>query len=128
MCDVAELGSLGRRIMEVLWAAERPLLIREILERLRTEDRRESHYTTVQTVADRLVRRGLLERDLDGRAYRYRPTVSQEDHTLGLMLDALDESRDRDAVLLRFADAIAAEDARRLLKALRARRTGRETP
>jgi predicted transcriptional regulator len=113
--------------MDALWSAERPLSIREILDRLRAEDRRESGYTTVQTVADRLVRRGLLERERDGRAYRYRPVLSREDHILGLMLSALGDSPDHDAVLLRFAEAIDAEDARRLLGALAARRSGRET-
>jgi len=126
MCGVAEFGSLGRQIMEVLWSAGSPLPIREILDRLRSADGRERQYTTVQTVADRLVRRGLVERELEGRAYRYRTTLSREDHVLGLMLGALDDSTDRDTVLLRFAQAIAPDDARHLLEALKARRTRRE--
>jgi len=43
----------------------------------------------VQTVADRLVSKKLLLRELDRNAYRYGPTRAREDHVAALMLEAL---------------------------------------
>ncbi|SDH36436.1 Penicillinase repressor [Nonomuraea jiangxiensis] len=56
--------------MDVLWDARKPMRVRELLVRLNEE--RELAYTTVQTVAERLVKKGLLERTPYRNAFRAR--------------------------------------------------------
>jgi predicted transcriptional regulator len=42
--------------------------------------RRRSAYTTIQTVMNRLVERGLLERERRGSAFVYRPTLDEAEY------------------------------------------------
>jgi predicted transcriptional regulator len=116
-------GPLERAIMEALWDADGPLLIRELLEPVNAESSRPSAYTTVQTVADRLVRKGLLSRTADRNAWRYAPTRSREEHVAQVMAEALAGTPDHGPVLARFAETIDPRDAHRLLMEL-ARRSG----
>lgn len=115
---MAGRGSLEQAVLGALWDAERPLLVRELRDRLNREVGKPLAYTTVQTVADRLARKGLLIRDAEGRAHRYAPTRSREDHLAALMLEALAKTPNRGLVLIRFAEKIDPADAQRLLTAL----------
>jgi predicted transcriptional regulator len=108
-------GPLERAIMEALWDAGRPLLIRELLVPVNADSPKPSAYTTVQTVADRLVQKGLLTRTADKNAWRYAPTRSREDHVAQVMAEALAGTKDRGPVLAQFAQAIDQQDAHRLL-------------
>jgi predicted transcriptional regulator len=63
-------------------------------------------YTTVQTVMDRLARKGLLLRRPDGKANSYRPARSREDHTAAVMQQGLHDAADPEAALLHFVDLI----------------------
>ncbi len=71
---MAILGDLEHLIMSVLWRSEESQSVREVHESVRTE--RDLAYTTVMTVLDRLAKKGLVTRELDGRAWRYRDAVS----------------------------------------------------
>lgn len=71
---MAILGDLEHLIMSVLWRSDEPQSVREVHESVRLE--RDLAYTTVMTVLDRLAKKGLVTRDLDGRAWRYRAAVS----------------------------------------------------
>lgn len=66
------LGELEQLIMAVLWRSRVPLLVRDVQEALKADDR-DLAYTTVMTVMDRLAKKGALRRELDGRAWSYRP-------------------------------------------------------
>lgn len=110
------LGDLERAVMEHLWAAavlEGPdaegATVRDVLESFDGE--REIAYTTVMTVLDRLAKKGLVTRVLDGRAWRYRPADSREALTAATMRRTLDDMdvTDRRAALLHFLDG-ATED------------------
>ena len=46
-------------------------------------------YTTLMTTADRLFRKGLLVRERDGRAFRYRPRWTREEFHLRLASSAM---------------------------------------
>ena len=109
-------GELEAAIMDKVWLAGRPLLVREIWDGLRPE--REPAYNTVLTVVEILYRKGWLEREKDGRAYRYAETVSREDYTAGLMGDALEASPDRLAALRSFVGRIDPAEARQLRRML----------
>jgi predicted transcriptional regulator len=92
---VRKLGHLEAEVMERLWSRESPATVREVLEDLQ-RDRRLA-YTTVMTVMDKLHAKGVLARELDGRAYRYRPVQSREQHTAALIEQVLSASTDREA-------------------------------
>jgi predicted transcriptional regulator len=114
-------GDLEGAIMEQVWSAGRPLLVREIQQSLSPE----RAYNTVWTVTEILYRKGWLAREKEGRAYRYRATVSRDEYTGDLMGEALAASVDRAAAFRRFADRISAEEAEELRVALdQARRGG----
>ena len=106
---VRAFGELEAAIMDQVWAAGRPALVREIHDGLRPE--REPAYNTVLTVVEILYRKGWLARDKDGRAYRYRPTASREDYTAGLMGEVFDTSTDRLATLRLFMERIDPAEA-----------------
>ncbi|NRQ30735.1 BlaI/MecI/CopY family transcriptional regulator [Nonomuraea sp. NN258] len=117
---MANLGSLERAIMDVVWDTGKPMRVRELLAALNEE--RELAYTTVQTVAERLVKKGLLTRTPYRNAFRYAATKTRDEHVTALMLEALAGSTDRLPVLARFARSVAEEDALALLDEL-SRRT-----
>ncbi|WP_030923888.1 BlaI/MecI/CopY family transcriptional regulator [Streptosporangium amethystogenes] len=119
------LGSLERAIMDVLWGCKQPLLVRQVQDMLNQDAERSLAYTTVQTVAERLVRKGLLERAPVRNAFRYTASRSRDEHVAGLMLAALAGSPDRAPVLSRFAEGVDPDDALRLLHEL-ARRAGEQ--
>ncbi|MGH3682389.1 MAG: BlaI/MecI/CopY family transcriptional regulator [Natronosporangium sp.] len=116
-----QLGELEAAVMDRLWTWDRPTRVREVVEDLRPE--RNLAYTTVMTVMDNLHRKGLLARERDGRAYRYRPAASREEHTAALMEAALAAGGDRSTALLRFVDRMDRSEVAILRKALDA--TGR---
>ena len=80
-------GDLEATVMDLLWSAGRPLLVREVVDLMRPE--REPAYTTVMTVMDNLHRKQWLDRTRDGRAWRYEPVLTREDYTARLMHEAL---------------------------------------
>ena len=109
-------GDLEATVMDLLWSAERPLLVRDVVEQLRPE--RSLAYTTVMTVMDNLHRKQWLDRTRDGRAWRYGPVLTREDYTARLMHEALGVSDDRAGVLARFVEGIDPADAAALAAAL----------
>ncbi|GGR98936.1 penicillinase repressor [Micromonospora fulviviridis] len=98
---MAELGRLEAAVMEVLWRADQPLLVRDVLDGLTTD--RALAYTTVLTVLDNLHRKGWAAREKDGKAYRYRPAGTREEITARTLRHVLETSTDPDLVLLHFA-------------------------
>ena len=68
------LGSLEAQLMELLWHSGEPLRGQEILKILEGQH----NYKTVMTVLNRLVEKKLLERTLEGKAYRYKTVETRE--------------------------------------------------
>ncbi|GAB3065574.1 BlaI/MecI/CopY family transcriptional regulator [Micromonospora schwarzwaldensis] len=118
---MTRLGDLERAVMDVLWdsvpAASDGVTVREVADAL---DGRELAYTTVMTVLDRLAGKGMVQREREGRAWRYRPAATREAHIAQLMLDALDLGGSRDAALVRFARSVTGTEADVLRSALAA--------
>src|SRR5450755_564241 len=113
---VRSFGELEAAIMDRVWLGGRPVLVREIWADLRPE--REPAYNTVLTVVEILYRKGWLAREKDGRAFRYRATVTREDYTAGLMGEALEASPDRVAALRSFVERIDPAEAQELRRML----------
>jgi predicted transcriptional regulator len=107
-------GELEAVVMERLWTAGRPMLVREVVDGLQ----RPLAYTTVMTVMDNLHRKGWLTRRREGRAWRYEPALSRESYTAQLMNDVLATSTDRAGALTRFVEEIEPDDAAALADAL----------
>jgi predicted transcriptional regulator len=121
-------GDLEASVMDVLWDAGRPLLVRDVVDRIRPE--RALAYTTIMTVLDNLHRKGWLDRARDGRAWRYEPRLGRQAYTALLMREALAVSDDRTGVLARFVEEIDPEDAAALADLLQNpdRRAAGEAP
>jgi predicted transcriptional regulator len=113
---VRPLGELEDAIMDCVWAGQQPMRVREVVEALSPE--RHPAYTTVMTVMDILYRKGWLQRERDGRAWRYRATGSRGDYTAELMQQALSTSEDRSAALSQFVAQMSLADAALLRQAL----------
>lgn len=82
------LGDLEHAVMDVLWARPAPTPVRDVHEELARG--REIAYTTVMTVLDRLAKKGVVARELDGRAWLYRPARSRLDLYVATITDALE--------------------------------------
>src|SRR6266581_3938793 len=103
--------------MDVLWETPEPLTVHQV-SGLLTE--RDLAHTTVMTVLDRLAKKGFARRGRDGRAWRYRAAESREAYVTELMLNALDQTGDRQAALARFVRSVSGAEARALRRALEA--------
>ncbi|WP_084722999.1 BlaI/MecI/CopY family transcriptional regulator [Streptomonospora alba] len=109
------LGDLERAVMDVLWQRNEPLTVRDVGRALADRD---LAHTTVMTVLDRLAKKGVVARDREGRAWRYRPAASRENYVSELMIDALGETGDRDAALAAFVRSMNGNEAEALRRAL----------
>lgn len=113
-CGVATLGDLERRVMAILWKVPgSELCVRDVADALP-----EYAYTTVATVLDRLVHKGLLRRRMDGRTIRFTTIGTRGSHAAVLMHEALAVSGDSDAALERFAETLSPSEASVLRHAL----------
>jgi predicted transcriptional regulator len=99
------LGPLEAEAMKVLWAADAPMSVRDVLQRLNAARSDPLAYTTVMTVLTRLADKGILARVRDGRGYVYEPAVSDTAQIAvrGVMRDF------GDAALAHFVDEARAD-------------------
>lgn len=72
------LGSLESQVMDVVWAADRPVTVRIALDALNKGRNPPLAYTTVLTVMSRLADKGVLTRTPHGRGHVYEPAVPDE--------------------------------------------------
>jgi predicted transcriptional regulator len=113
-------------VMDRIWDRDGTTTVREVFDELAAE--REIAYTTVMSTMDNLHTKGWLARERDGKAYRYWPTLTREQHSAQLMRDALDTGGRSDLVLTHFLEQISPEESARLREALQklARRARRK--
>lgn len=74
---------------------------------------------------DNLHRKSWVSRELDGRAYQYRPSCTRAEASVRALRAVLDSSGDPEAVLLHFARSASERESDVLRKALRRKRSGR---
>lgn len=89
------LGPLEQDVMEAVWLLGEST-VRDVHNQLAAT--RSIAYTTVMTTMTRLATKGLLSRDTEGLAHRYRPAVSREHYArstvegvMGWLLDRFPE-------------------------------------
>ncbi|WP_024802542.1 BlaI/MecI/CopY family transcriptional regulator [Nocardia sp. BMG51109] len=111
-------GELEAVVMDRLWDRNgHPTTVRELFDELSGE--REIAYTTVMSTMDNLHRKGWLKRRREGKAFRYWPTLTREQHSARLMREALDDGGRSELVLAHFLEQIGPEESDRLRAALR---------
>lgn len=117
------LGDLERKVMDVLWdSLGTPLTGRQVADHL--PDRA---YTTVLTILERLRRKRLVDRIVEGKIHRFGATDSKESYMAKLMVAAMGDSSDHSAVLVRFANSVTATEAVVLRQALDDLKSDRES-
>jgi len=114
---VRGFGELEAVIMDRLWTWGEAATVRAVVDDLVGE--REIAYTTVMTVMDNLYRKGWLERERQGKAWLYEPTLSREEYSARLMREALDDSGDRETAFAHFVEQMSDEESQTLRVALR---------
>jgi predicted transcriptional regulator len=113
-CGVATLGDLERRVLGIVWDLPDPEPSgREVADALPAHA-----YTTIATVLDRLVNKGLLNRRRDGRSIRFAPIGVRGAHTAVVMRQALAADGDPGAALVCFANTLSSSEVDVLLGAL----------
>ena len=110
-------GDLEAEVMHRVWAHDGPVTVREIFEDMRTQ--RTIAYTTVMSTMDNLHRKGWLNREKDGKAYRYTAVASREEYSARLMREAMAEAGDTEAVLSHFVAQMDGEQSQVLGEVLR---------
>lgn len=109
------LGELEQKVMAELWAAgDGALSVREVSRRLGAR----LAYTTVMTTLDRLYKKGLLAREKDGVAFRYRARIDRDEYHRGVVRHAVSGllSRSAEPVLAGFLDAAESIDEAHLAR------------
>lgn len=81
---MAVLGELEGAVMDLLWTRPEWLSVRDVHDLLAAD--RELAYTTVMTVLDRLAKKGLATRKLDGRAWLYHPARPRAEEVAAAMV------------------------------------------
>lgn len=117
------ISSAEHEIMEVLWR-ESPLTAAEVSDRVPAE--KDWSIRTVKTLLSRLLAKGVLVHEEEGRRYLYRPAVAREDYVASesrRLLDRLFDGRVTPLVAqLAERDALSQRDIAEieaLLKALK---------
>jgi predicted transcriptional regulator len=114
VCGAARLGELERRVMDILWKEpDRELTGRDVADVLP-----ESAYTTVATVLDRLVRKGLVRRRMDHGSIQFAAIGTQGAYIAVLMHEALCAGDEPESALVRFAETLSPGQAAILRRSL----------
>ena len=105
----AALGRLERQVMDIVWQHE-AVSVKDV----QAEIPRRVAYTTVMTTMDRLFKKGMLDRERDGRAFRYRAAFTRQDLervvTTGLFRALLETGGSARPMLSNLVDAIGDKD------------------
>ena len=107
-------GELAGEVLAILQSAGEPLSPTDVRERLGGD----LAYTTVVTILSRLHAKGVLDRERDGRAFRYSPVADEPGLAARRMASVLAAESDREAVLARFVSGLSDEDEQALRRML----------
>jgi predicted transcriptional regulator len=116
------LGDLERAVMEHLWSTTEShpegQTVRDVHDAIGIE--RGLAYTTLMTVLDRMAKKELVNRERDGRAWRYTPASTRAELTSETLHHTLGElaGNTRRSALLHFLDESTPEEIDELRAAL----------
>lgn len=75
-----EISNAELSVMQVLWQQRQPLSANDVVTAL--GNAKDWHEKTVKTLLNRLVSKGALGYEIDGRAYQYFPLIAEQDYQL----------------------------------------------
>lgn len=114
MAERRGMGALEAEVLGHLWAMDEPASPGQVLEAMGGG----LAYSSVMTILVRLWKKGLTERERRGRAYVYRPLLTEAELTASRMRATLDRTGDRKAALSRFVGTLNKGDERMLRRIL----------
>lgn len=114
MAERRGMGALEAEVLGHLWAIGAPASPGEVLEAMGGE----LAYSSVMTILVRLWKKGLADRERRGRAYVYRPVMSEAELIASRMRATLDRTHDREAALSQFVGTLTKRDERALRRIL----------
>ncbi len=100
-------GALEDDVLRALWNADQALLPAEILAQTGLD----LAYTSIATVLTRLLDKGLVEREADGRAFRYRAVLGEGALAAQRIAAILSHTTDRRGALAGFVSGLGKRDA-----------------
>lgn len=109
-------GELEQATLLTLWAAGSPQSPAEVHAALDGD----LAYNTVHTILTRLVDKGLVRREVEGRRSLYAPVKDAVDLAADRMRDAMKAAGDRERVLLSFVTSLNPDEEGALRAALQA--------
>jgi len=106
----SSLGVLEAKVMDFAWKRDR-FNVRDVVDFLDEG----LAYTTVMTTLDRLFKKGLLDREREGRAFMYSPRLSSEEIQVGIAGDVItglidDATKRIEPVLAYIVNAVSEKD------------------
>jgi predicted transcriptional regulator len=108
-----QLGPFERQVLQKLWS-QGSATVRELL----ADGKIHQAYTTVMTTMDRLYKKGLLDRVVEGRAFRYTPRQTPEELQRVTALESIRQllgSGDASSLPLSYlVEAVSSHDAQLL--------------
>lgn len=110
------LGELELEVMEILWAQPRAT-VREVLEILMRQ--RKLAYTTVMTVMHRLVEKGLLIAEKEGKTHWFRSAFTRQEfeaQTVGRVVQSLLTDFGGEVAVAQFVEHLSAIDPDQLAR------------
>ena len=109
------LGALEAQIMDVIWAGSEAMCVDDVRAEL-TRRGKDSAYTTIMTTLSRLHKKGLLARDMKGKAYYYTSRVSRKELGTTVTKDVIDGllATFAEPAMAYFVEALSDTDPRKL--------------
>jgi predicted transcriptional regulator len=104
------LGPLEAEVMQIIWMRG-PSLVSEVEEILNGRRLEPLAYKTVLTICTRLSDKGILTHEKEGRAFRYRPTMTEAEFVADQASKAADTMLNRfgDVALATFVNQVATD-------------------
>ena len=110
------LGELELEIMQVVWTHDE-VTVRDVLETLTPH--RTLAYTTVMTIMGRLVEKGVLITNKQGKTFRYRPALNRdqfEAQAVGRVVQSLLTDFGSELAVSQFVEHLSAVDPAQLAR------------
>lgn len=114
MAERRAMGALEAAVLSCLWSVRSPMTPGEVVEALADPPA----YTTIMTILTRLWQKGLVTRQPRGRAFEYRPSLTESELAAQRMRATLLAASDRQDALSHFVGALSKREERALRKIL----------
>ena len=109
------LGSLESRVMDAVWDVDEAVCVEDVRSELEKQGK-DCAYTTIMTTMSRLFKKGLLDREMRGKAYYYTPAVSRQELDTSISRQVVDEllATFAEPAMSYFVEALSEDDPKKL--------------